>query len=230
MFKIHFFVVWVLCLHAIFLSHLITYFQLFIISSQQQETFTTGESVQLPLQTDAVYSRDASAKCGTQKIARSTSTIQSRPSNKFSSRRKLFKHMMLSKTILARTDGSDKIKTMEAVATKDKQALACEHSSSHNLDHEKHLQVEAKVRNEMESASIQSNEILGEEDSERNTNCLIDKLRVQRNILVRSLTTPSSTASDEQSKSMSGSKVTLGKAISMLSHFPPFVLICSWRK
>uniref|UniRef100_A0A158Q8C1 WD_REPEATS_REGION domain-containing protein n=1 Tax=Elaeophora elaphi TaxID=1147741 RepID=A0A158Q8C1_9BILA len=193
----------------------------FIVPSQQQETFTSGVSVQLPLQTDAMSPGDISAKCASPKVAKAISPIQLRPSNK-SSRRNLFKHMTLGKTFLSRTtDGNDRIKTMETATKEDKEALTCERSSCHDLDHRKR----STVRNEVESASIRYSEVLApdsEEVREVNANCLIDKLRVKRKTFVRSLTIHTAAASDEPSKSISGSKVMLGKAISMHIPFSAF--------
>ncbi|KAL3997357.1 LLGL2 family protein [Acanthocheilonema viteae] len=182
----------------------------FIVPSRKQETSTTNTSVQLPLQTDVTYPEDISVKCVTPKLVKNTSAVQLRPSNKSSNRRKLLKHMTL---LLNRTaDGNDKIKTVESITTddKDKEVLTYEHSSSHNLDHKKRPPVgsEVKIRNEIESGSIRNDEIVRADDS-----FLIDKLRVKRKTFIRSLTIHTTTAatSDEQSKSISRSKVMLGK-------------------
>uniref|UniRef100_A0A1I8EI81 LLGL domain-containing protein n=1 Tax=Wuchereria bancrofti TaxID=6293 RepID=A0A1I8EI81_WUCBA len=130
----------------------------FVVSSQQQETSTTNVSVLLEM--DTIYSGDISAKCATPKVAKTTSPIQLRLSNKLSHRRKLFKHMTLGKTFLTRTaDGNEKIKTMETIITaEDKETFICKHTSPHNLDHKKLFQ--------LESTSVRSNEILRAEDSE----------------------------------------------------------------
>ncbi|VIO95811.1 Tomosyn (vertebrate synaptic protein) homolog protein 1-like [Brugia malayi] len=178
----------------------------FVISSQQQETSTTNVSLEM----DTIYSGDISAKCATPKGAKTTSPIQLRPSNKLSHRRKLFKHMTLGKTFLSRTaDGNEKMKTMETITTENKETFTCKHTSPHNLDHKKRFQ--------LESTSVRSNEILRAEDSEGvrevDVNCLIDKLRVRRKTFIRSSTIHTSTASDEQFKSMSGSKITLDSTI-----------------
>ncbi|VDO46376.1 unnamed protein product [Onchocerca flexuosa] len=183
----------------------------FIIPSQQKETSTTYG--QLPLQTDAIYPEDVSSKCATPKIAKTLSPIQLKRSNKLSNHRNLFKHMTLSKTFLSRaTDGSDKMKIMEAVTTEDKEMLKREHSSPISFDRGKHSPMEAKARDE--SASIRSGEILEGENSkivqEVGVNCFADKRRVKKKTLVRSLTVYVA-ASDEQSTSTPESKITLGK-------------------
>lgn len=206
------------CVCMPFLSRLITYFQPFVISSQQQETSTTNVSLEM----DTIYSGDISAKCATPKGAKTTSPIQLRPSNKLSHRRKLFKHMTLGKTFLSRTaDGNEKMKTMETITTENKETFTCKHTSPHNLDHKKRFQ--------LESTSVRSNEILRAEDSEGvrevDVNCLIDKLRVRRKTFIRSSTIHTSTASDEQFKSMSGSKITLGKKSACIPYFSLFILM-----
>uniref|UniRef100_A0A1I7V5R1 WD_REPEATS_REGION domain-containing protein n=1 Tax=Loa loa TaxID=7209 RepID=A0A1I7V5R1_LOALO len=179
-----------------------------VIPSQQEETSTAN--IFATLQTDAIYVGNVSAKCATPKVAKTTSAMQLRRSNKSSSRRKLFERVTLGKTFLTRTaDGNDKIKTVGATTTEDKGTLTCEHSSSHNLDHEKRPVVEAKVRNEMESASRQSSEILKAENSGKVQEDFIGKLRVRRKTFVRSSTIHTAAASDEQFKSISASKVTL---------------------
>lgn len=205
-----------------FLLCFITYFQPSIVPSQQKGTSTT--SVQLPLQTDAIYPGDVSSKCATPKIAKSLPPMQLRRSNKLSNHRNLFKHMTLSKTFLSRTaDGSDKIK-MDAVTTEDKEMLKREHSSPHYFDRGKHFPMEAKTRDG--SASIRSGEILEGEDSkevqEVDVNRFVDKRRVRKKTLVRSLTVHVLAASNEQSKSISGSKIALGKVFSVHMPFSSF--------
>lgn len=212
-----------------FLSYLITYFQPFIVSSQQQETSTTNISGQSPSHTDAICMGDFSDKCATSKVSKTTSPVQPKPTNKSSNRRNIFKHMPLGKAFLNRTaDGNDKMKTVDTVTTNDKEALTIQKISSRSLDSAKHQSVrnEIKIQNEVESGSLRNNEILRaevpEEVREVDAYCLIDKLRIKRKTFVRSSTIHTATASDEHSKSISGSKIMLGKAISMHTPFSVF--------
>lgn len=166
-----------------------------------------------------MYPVDTSVKCTTSKLSKTTSPIQRRRSSKSSNHRKLIKHMTEKAFFNRTTDGDDKLKIVDEVTTS---GPTCEHSSLHNLDLRNHppVQNEVKIRNEVESGSIRNTENV-EGVQEVDASYLIEKLRVKRKTLVRALTIHAA-ASDEQCKSISGSKIVLGKAISMCISFSFF--------
>ncbi|MCP9264101.1 STB5L [Dirofilaria immitis] len=148
--------------------------------------------------TNAMYPGNVSPTCTIPEVVKSISPILLRPSNKLSSRQKIFKHVSLRKAFLTHTiDGSDKMKMMEAIATENRKTLKYGHFSLHIFGRGKYPPMEAKIRDG--NASVESNKIRGK----------IRKKFKRRKTLVRSLTVHVAAAYDEQSKSTL-SKIMLG--------------------
>lgn len=203
-------------MHAVFLlSHvLIIFFQPFIVSLQQRHSSTTN--VFVPFERGNTDPLDVSAKFATPKIARTKTTapkkvtkamsMQLKSSNKPSACRMLFKRVTL---------------TLLTGADVDKDTLMSDHSTSNSFVHLQRRLVDSKVWNEIEISSKDDKKILRTNDSdeveEDYVNYLINKLRVKRKSLQSSSTyTGVGAVCDGQCKSVSKSKVMLGKAISML--------------
>uniref|UniRef100_A0A915PQS7 Lethal giant larvae homologue 2 domain-containing protein n=1 Tax=Setaria digitata TaxID=48799 RepID=A0A915PQS7_9BILA len=179
-----------------------------------QKIFTTSIPVQLPLQMDSIHLEDISGICSTPEVDETASSSQSGYSHKWSSRRKLFKNMALGKGFLTRTiDMNDRTKARKTLTSEDKETLASQHSWPRDLDCGKHLTMKTKTEDEIENVSTTNSEISksGETESVRRAdiNCLINKLRIRKKTLVRSLTLNVATACEEQSEAMLGSKLTL---------------------
>ncbi|KAM3721726.1 1-deoxy-D-xylulose 5-phosphate reductoisomerase [Dirofilaria immitis] len=167
-----------------------------------------------------MYPGNVSPTCTIPEVVKSISPILLRPSNKLSSRQKIFKHVSLRKAFLTHTiDGSDKMKMMEAIATENRKTLKYGHFSLHIFGRGKYPPMEAKIRDG--NASVESNKIRGEDSQEVqevNVNCSVDKFRNRRKTLVRSLTVHVAAAYDEQSKSTL-SKIMLGKGACIYHSF-----------